>query len=155
MKIFKRLILIIIILIITIISIMCFIGYSTYSSALKEKPLLKRIEEITSNEHYVKFDDMSETYRNAVIAVEDHRYYDHGAIDFRQFFDFIEGLYFPSPYSWRDPNSLNPYEDSLGIFDLNRRKIIECLVKNGDYTKNSEVYVRRMERKWKWLVLVI
>ena len=82
MKIFKRLILIIIILIITIISIMCFIGYSTYSSALKEKPLLKRIEEITSNEHYVKFDDMSETYRNAVIAVEDHRYYDHGAIDF-------------------------------------------------------------------------
>ena len=71
----------------------------------------------------------------------------HGAIDFRQFFDFIEGLYFPSPYSWRDPNSLNPYEDSLGIFDLNRRKIIECLVKNGDYTKNSEVYVRRMERK--------
>ena len=39
----------------------------------------------------------------------------NNAIDFRQFFDFIEGLYFPSPYSWRDPNSLNPYEDSLGI----------------------------------------
>ena len=69
----------------------------------------------------------------------------HGAIDYRLFFDFIQGLYFPSPYSWRDPNSLNPYEDSLGIFDLNRRKIIECLAKNGDYYEKSEVvYVKRM-----------
>lgn len=69
----------------------------------------------------------------------------HGAIDFRHFFNFIEGLYFPSPYSWRDPHSTDLYEDSLGIFDLNRRKILECLVKNGDYSKNSEVvYVKRM-----------
>lgn len=69
----------------------------------------------------------------------------HGAVDYRHFFNFIEGLYFSSPYSWRDPYSTNPYEDSLGIFDLNRRKILECLVKNGDYSKNSEVvYVKRM-----------
>ena len=69
----------------------------------------------------------------------------HGAIDYRHFFNFIEGLYFPSPYSWRDPYSTNPYEDSLGIFDLNRRKILECLAKNGDYSKKSEVlYVKRM-----------
>ena len=63
----------------------------------------------------------------------------HGAVDYKYFFDFIEGLYFVSPYSWRDPNSNDFYEDSLGIFDLNRRKISECLVKNGDYSKNSEV----------------
>lgn len=69
----------------------------------------------------------------------------HGAVDYRHFFDFIEGLYFSSPYSWRDPYSKNPYEDSLGIFDLNRRKILECLAKNGDYSKKSEVlYVKRM-----------
>lgn len=69
----------------------------------------------------------------------------HGAIDYRHFFNFIEGLYFPSPYSWRDSYSINPYEDSLGIFDLNRRKIMECLAKNGDYSTTSEVvYVKRM-----------
>ena len=69
----------------------------------------------------------------------------HGAVDYRHFFNFIEGLYFSSPYSWRDPYSKNPYEDSLGIFDLNRRKILECLAKNGDYSKKSEViYVKRM-----------
>lgn len=71
----------------------------------------------------------------------------HGAIDYRHFFEFIEGLYFPSPYSWRDPYSSDPYEDSLGIFDLNRRKVLECLVKNGDYSKNSEVsFVKRLIR---------
>ena len=31
------------------------------------------------------------------------------------------------------------YIDSLGVFDLNRKKIIECLFKNHDYSENSEV----------------
>ena len=60
---------------------MFILGYSAYSSALKEKPLLTRIEEVTSDEHYTSFDNLSEDYRNAVVAVEDHRFYDHGAID--------------------------------------------------------------------------
>ena len=72
----------------------------------------------------------------------------HGAIDYRHFFNFIEGLYFPSPYSWRDRYSENLYEDSLGIFDLNRRKILECLIKNGDYSPKSEVrLVKRVIKK--------
>ncbi len=72
----------------------------------------------------------------------------HGAIDYNLFFDYITGLCFHSPYSWRDENNLNKYEDSLGIFDLNRRKIIECLIKNHDYKENSEVaqYKRRIKK---------
>ncbi|MDO5569005.1 MAG: hypothetical protein Q4G04_02690 [bacterium] len=74
----------------------------------------------------------------------------HGAVDYKQFFNFIEGLLFPSPYSWRDSYSTDPYEDSLGTFDLNRRKILECLVKNGDFSNKSEVvYVRRMVKNEK------
>lgn len=69
----------------------------------------------------------------------------HGAVDYRHFFEFIQGLYFSSPYSRRDPYSSDPYTDSLGVFDLNRKKISECLIKNGDYSKNSEIaYVKRM-----------
>lgn len=64
----------------------------------------------------------------------------HGAIDYKYFFDYIKGLYFPSPYSWRDSNSIDIYKDSLGVFDLNRNKIIECLAKNHDYAPHSEVY---------------
>ena len=82
MKVFRKILLILLILIIVILSIFCIIGFSTYSAKLKEKPLVNRIEEITSDEHFVKFSDMSADYRNAVIAVEDHRYYDHGPVDF-------------------------------------------------------------------------
>ena len=82
MKFLKKLILALLILIIVLISILFIIGYSTYASALKQKPLVDRVTEITSKENFVKFSKMSDLYRNAVIAVEDHRFYDHGPVDF-------------------------------------------------------------------------
>ena len=82
MKLFRKIILILFILLLVAFSIIFFIGFSAYSSALKEKPLFDRVKEVTSKENFVKFDDMSELYRNAVIAVEDHRYYDHGPVDY-------------------------------------------------------------------------
>lgn len=82
MKFIKKLIIAIIVLIVVACSIVFLIGQSYYSKALKEKPLLTRVEEITSKENFVKFEDMSSYYRNAVISVEDHRFYDHGPVDF-------------------------------------------------------------------------
>lgn len=82
MKLVKKILLIIFILLLVVISIMFIIGFSHYSHALKEKPLMSRVEEITGQEHFVTFSDLPADYRNAVIAVEDHRYYDHGPVDF-------------------------------------------------------------------------
>ena len=82
MKFLKKLILKLLILIIVLISILFIIGYSTYASALKQKPLVDRVTEVTSKENFVKFSEMSDIYRNAVVAVEDHRFYDHGPVDF-------------------------------------------------------------------------
>ena len=82
MKFLKKLILTLLILIIVLISILFIIGYSTYASALKQKPLVDRVTEVTSKENFVKFGEMSDLYRNAVVAVEDHRFYDHGPVDF-------------------------------------------------------------------------
>lgn len=73
------------------------------------------------------------------------------AINFNLFFNYIYGLCFSSPYSWKDnewkdnDGKIN-YTDSLGTFDLNRKKIIECLIKNHDYKEESEVgqYKRRI-----------
>mgnify|MGYP003304214023 FL=1 len=81
MKLFRKLIKFLFIIILIGASICCIIGYSTYNQAVKEKPLLSRIEEITNKENYTKIDDLSKNYVNAVIAAEDHRFYDHGAID--------------------------------------------------------------------------
>lgn len=82
MKFIKKLLIAIILLIIVICSIVFLIGHSYYSKALKEKPLVSRVDAITNQEHFVKFEDMPAYYRNAVISVEDHRYYDHGPVDF-------------------------------------------------------------------------
>lgn len=82
MKIFRRVLLILLIIFVVILSILFFVGYGYYSNVLKEKPLVDRISEVTSKENFVKFDNMSKDYINAVIAVEDHRFYDHGPVDF-------------------------------------------------------------------------
>ena len=71
----------------------------------------------------------------------------HGAIDYHLFFDYITGLCFPCPYSWRDENSTDLYLDSLGIFDLNRQKILECLAKNHDFKHTSEVAKVKMRTR--------
>ena len=73
------------------------------------------------------------------------------AVDFHLFFDYIYGLCYSSPYSWKDngwqdEDEVVNYKDSLMVFDLNRKKIVECLIKNHDYKENSEVgnYRRRL-----------
>lgn len=66
------------------------------------------------------------------------------AVDYNLFFNYIYGLCFSSSYSWKDNNWKKEngevdYTDSLGVFDLNRKKIVECLIKNHDYNEKSEV----------------
>ena len=82
MKIIRRILLVIIILLIVVFSILFLIGKMYYNKALKEKPLITRVEEITSQENYIEFSEMAEDYRDAVISAEDHRFYDHGPVDF-------------------------------------------------------------------------
>ena len=86
MKFFKRFLFKFILFLFIIGIIMTFIfgiiGFNSYSNALKEKRFLDRISEITTNENFVPFSNLSKDYINAVIAVEDHRFYNHGALDF-------------------------------------------------------------------------
>lgn len=56
-------------------------GYDAYMKAIKETSISDKINEIQTEKNYTKIDDVSEMYKNAVIAVEDHRFYEHGGID--------------------------------------------------------------------------
>lgn len=56
-------------------------GYSLYAGALEEKPLEQRVAEQRAQPGYTAWEDLPETYLQAVIAVEDHRFYEHGGID--------------------------------------------------------------------------
>lgn len=77
-----KLFIIILVLLILAVAFLFLIGYGYYSSTLHEKSLTQCVDTITSKEHFVKYDNLSKEYVNAVIAVEDHRYYDHGPVDF-------------------------------------------------------------------------
>ena len=56
-------------------------GYKMYKNALDDKPLEEMVQEIRSQKSYTKISNIPDIYKDAVIAVEDHRYYDHKGID--------------------------------------------------------------------------
>lgn len=56
-------------------------GYDLYKSAIEKEPITAKVEEIRSKENYTRIDDLPQTYLDAIISVEDHRYYYHPGID--------------------------------------------------------------------------
>ena len=56
-------------------------GYQMYKEAINEVPLQEKIEEIKSKENYTELSELPQMYINAVIAVEDRRFYLHNGID--------------------------------------------------------------------------
>ena len=61
------------------------------------------------------------------------------AIDTEKFFNYIQGLVFSSPYTKIKENNSGLYLDELGIFNKDRRRLLEYLYKNGIYADKSEV----------------
>ena len=57
-------------------------GYQMYQDKIKESSIEERVNEIRSDEDYVTIDEIPVQFQNAVIAVEDHRFKSHGAVDF-------------------------------------------------------------------------
>lgn len=81
MKIFRNVVLIILIVAITIGIRFVGLGYSIYKEALRSMPLEEKVASIQEKENYTHIDEMPKLYRDAVVAVEDHRFYKHNGID--------------------------------------------------------------------------
>ena len=81
MKIIKKLILFIILVLIVVVGIYTASGYAMYKEALAAIPIDVKIEEIKSKKNYTTFDNLPKTYIDAVIAVEDNRFYKHNGVD--------------------------------------------------------------------------
>ena len=80
-KIVKKVVVIIIAIIVTICTYIFANGYILYKQTIKEVSISDKVEQIRQFEKFVSINEIPETYKNAVIAVEDHRYKEHGAID--------------------------------------------------------------------------
>lgn len=57
-------------------------GRQMYEEALQEASIEERIEEIRGKKGYVTLENIPTDFKNAIIAVEDHRFESHGAVDF-------------------------------------------------------------------------
>ena len=81
-KVIKRTLLFIIVIFVTIAGIFTYEGYKLYETAINENSIIdmqKKIKEKTEN--YTEIEDVPEIYLNALVAVEDKRFYMHKGID--------------------------------------------------------------------------
>ena len=56
-------------------------GYALYREALTAHPIEQAVEEVRSLPKFVGVEELPNTYLDAVVAVEDHRFYDHPGFD--------------------------------------------------------------------------
>ena len=81
MKIFLKVILLLILIGISIGLLLIGKGYDMYKEAIQETTLEEKVEEIKSKANYTKISELPQMYLDAVISVEDHRFYKHSGID--------------------------------------------------------------------------
>ncbi len=80
----KKILKVIFLLILVLLSIsLLFIGngYNMYKEALNNTPIQEKVVDIKSKQNYTEFSELPQMYINAVISVEDKRFYKHNGID--------------------------------------------------------------------------
>ena len=81
MKILRNVLLIILAITIVVIITIYIMGNNLYKEALGNSTLEEVIDDIRAKPNYIEYEDLPQDYINAIIAVEDHRFREHGAID--------------------------------------------------------------------------
>ena len=74
MKVIKTIILSLFLVFICICGYFLISGYNLYKQVIK-------INEIKSKSDYTKIEDVSPYFKEAIVAVEDHRFYTHNGVD--------------------------------------------------------------------------
>ena len=81
MKLIKKILIFVLIIIFIILASIGLQGYNLYNKAISKVSLADKVSEIRNDENFVKFSDLPDNLVNATIAVEDHRFKEHGSID--------------------------------------------------------------------------
>lgn len=81
MKVVRKVIFTVILVSISISLLVVGNGYDIYKNAIEQVPLKQKVESIKSKKNYTDIEEVPQIYKNAVISVEDHRFYTHNGID--------------------------------------------------------------------------
>ena len=81
MKLIKKIFSLIFLTALILITFIGYNGYKMYKEAISKTPINEKISEIKRQQNYTPLDSIPKDVINAVIAVEDHRFYEHKGID--------------------------------------------------------------------------
>ncbi len=81
MKIIKKIILLLFIGLLFVCGVTVKEGYDKFQNALKERPIESVIKELKGKENYTVYENIPAIYFDAVVAVEDRRFYIHNGFD--------------------------------------------------------------------------
>ena len=80
-KLFLNIIKFIMVFLIIISTMFIGVGCGVYKSIIDETSIESKIEEVKENSNYTELDNIYKTFLDAIVAIEDHRFYKHGAMD--------------------------------------------------------------------------
>lgn len=63
-------------------STLLYSGYKVYKQAIEEKPIEQAVSEVMNREDYVPYNQLSDYFCDAVVAIEDHRFWFRDGIDY-------------------------------------------------------------------------
>ena len=81
LRIVRNVVLLVFALCMCLVLALLYMGWRMYTQALETMPLDQKVKQVQSQESYTTFGELPETYVDAVLAAEDHRFYDHNGID--------------------------------------------------------------------------
>lgn len=55
--------------------------FSIHNKVVNKYEIKNKVDIVQSNDNYVHISDINQTFLNSIVAIEDHRFYEHGAID--------------------------------------------------------------------------
>lgn len=82
LKKFLKLIFILLIIACIVIGGVVLTGYNLYKDTIKENTIKDAFEKERDKDSYVEIEDLPDNFLDAVVAVEDSRYYNHQAVDY-------------------------------------------------------------------------
>ena len=81
MKFIKKIVIVVIIALVAFLAWTIHGGYKMYKEALKEAQIEEKVVNIKKIDNYTEFEKLPKTYVNAIIAIEDRRFYEHKGFD--------------------------------------------------------------------------
>lgn len=80
-KVIRRILVLLILICIFVVGYIVADGYKLYKFVTDEISIEDKVNKIRNNPDYVKIDEIPKDYLNAVVSIEDKRFYDHFGID--------------------------------------------------------------------------